>query len=1763
MKRLSLVVLLVLAACEPSDRLGPSEEAPPGASAELRAAYIAARQAEGASDSRFHLTVTTGHVVARSVRGLEGWFDGRGVELRSPGIAGRLEPMSLRCGGRELGTRQERSVVDGAAANRLHRSHGPGVTEWWVNGPLGLEQGFDLDLPDCSGEVAIDIATSGLPLHATAGAVRLGGSLIYGELYAADATGAALPARLGTSGSTLEIRVDASRAVWPIRVDPLIYTTEQKVALASGGDAAALDVLGSSVALSADTALIGAPNDTVVTTTGRGSVYVFARSGTTWSRQAKLVAADGAQDDRFGSSVALSGDTAVVGAPNADIASANQGAAYVFTRAAGMWTQEAKLVASDGVAGDLFGASVAVEGDQALVGASMSPTTAAGAAYVYTRSATTWSQRAKLAQAVGGIGDQFGMTVALSGDTALVGAQSVDVTAGGNQGRAFVFRGAGAAWSEEAQLTAGDVAANDNFGRSVALSGDTALVGAPNADVTTSNRGAAYVFVRSGTAWSQQQKLVASDGDANDNFGASVALLQDTALVGAPGADAPTSGQGMAYAYTRSGTSWTQQAGWTAPAADIQTSGDYGRVVALATDMALIGSPLLDGPGGGTNHGAAFVRTRSGVTWSDEAKLTAGLSAAGSFFGSVALSADTAVVGATYEDLNSIDNAGGAHVFARSGAIWSEQQRLVPSDPAAGDSFGFSVDVSGDTALVGAYNKSSGRGAAYVFTRSGSTWTQQAKLEASDGVSGDSFAYSVALEADTALIGAFLADGGVANSGTAYVFVRSGTSWSQQAKINASDAANGDYFGFSVALSSETALIGAREVGGANGAAYVFVRSGTSWSEQQRLAATPSNILDYFGRSVALDGDLALIGTGNSGRAIVFTRVGTTWSQTASITASGGGFPGDVALSGDTALIGANTDNTGAVDRGAAFVFTRSGSVWTQETKLLASDGYTGDRFGTSVAIDGTTILVGASSADNRVYDSLDEGAAYFGLLEVGVGSPCGTATLPCSTGNCVDGVCCDTACGGGNLFDCMGCSVAAGASVSGTCTLLSGRTCNDGVYCNGSDTCAAGACSVHTGNPCPGADGDSDCTETCNEAGDNCNGADPDGSGCSDSVYCNGADTCAAGQCTVHAGNPCPGPDGDGDCAESCNEAADACTLADVNGASCADGLFCNGADTCSAGACSVHAGDPCPGPDGDDDCAESCDEGAGSCTLADTNGSSCSDGLFCNGAETCTGGACGGSSGDPCPGPDGDGDCAESCDEAADNCLRADTDGASCADGIYCNGGDTCAAGVCGVHAGDPCPGPDGDGDCAESCDEGGDSCTLADANGSSCDDMLFCNGTDACSGGVCGVHAGDPCPGPDGDGDCAESCDEGGDSCTLADVNGSSCTEGLYCNGTETCTGGACAGSTGDPCPGPDGDSNCAESCDENADSCAGADANGSSCDDGLYCNGSEACSAGAWGGSSGDPCAVSIEDGDADCREGCDEAADACAAAEPDGTACVDTSVICSGTQSCNGGACICPAISCPGADGDGDCSESYDPSTDTCTGPDPDASACDDGLFCNGSETCSAGLCQGSSGDPCPTADDDAECNDACDEAADACTAAEPNGTVCLDPAAECPGAESCTSGACSCPALGCPGPDGDADCAESYDAQSDTCTAPDPDGASCDDGLFCNGTETCSGGVCGDSTGDPCPGADGDDDCVESCDEATSSCGADDAEGSVCDGGVCDGGSCIPEAESSVAAAGCGCKTNAGPGDGLWLLVLGLWSWWRRARGSPKSAISR
>jgi len=378
---------------------------------------------------------------------------------------------------------------------------------------------------------------------------------------------------------------------------------------------------------------------------------------------------------------------------------------------------------------------------------------------------------------------------------------------------------------EQAKLTPSDGYANDRFGWSVAISGDYAIVGAYHDDDNGTDSGSAYIFQRDGNNWTELNKLLPSDGYYGDEFGFSVAINGDYAIVGARSDDDNGGGSGSAYIFHRSGSDWTEQAKLTP--ADGYSYDYFGWSVAISGEYAIVGAYADDDNGSGS--GSAYIFQRSGSDWIELAKLLPSDGYRSDCFGvSVAISGDYAIVGAYADDDNG-SGSGSAYIFQRSGSDWTEQKKLTPADGYIGDEFGCSVAISGDYAIVGAReddNKGIDSGSAYIFQRSGSDWTEQAKLTPADGYTDDLFGTSVAISGDHAIVGAYHDDDNGDNSGSAYIFQRTGSDWTEQPKLLSYDGYSFDYFGWSVAISDDYAIVGAYRNDNvtSSSSAYIFAK---------------------------------------------------------------------------------------------------------------------------------------------------------------------------------------------------------------------------------------------------------------------------------------------------------------------------------------------------------------------------------------------------------------------------------------------------------------------------------------------------------------------------------------------------------------------------------------------------------------------------------------------------------------------------------------------------------------------------------------------------------------------------------------------------------------------------------------------------------------------------------------------------------------------------------------------------------------------------
>jgi hypothetical protein len=349
--------------------------------------------------------------------------------------------------------------------------------------------------------------------------------------------------------------------------------------------------------------------------------------------EAKLTASDGSEYDLFGRSVSVSGDYAVIGTAKDDY----EGAAYIYEFNGTDWIETTKLTASDGSAGDEFGYSAAISGNRIVIGAAKNDYT--GSAYIYEFNGTDWIETTKLTASDGSAGDIFGCSVSISDDRIIIGAAKDDYN-GVYAGAAYIYEFNGRNWIET-RLTAVDGSTDDLFGYSVSVSGDNAVIGAIKDD----GKGSAYVFKWDGTDW-KAMKLTASDGSAGDLFGRSVSVSGDYAVVGAYGA---------AYAYELfNGANWTET---KLTARDGAAGDEFGYSVSVSGNVAVIGAY-----GAGAYIGAAYVYGFDGTAWK-AMKLTARDGAAGDLFGySVSVSGNAAVIGALRDDDKGAD-AGAAYVY--------------------------------------------------------------------------------------------------------------------------------------------------------------------------------------------------------------------------------------------------------------------------------------------------------------------------------------------------------------------------------------------------------------------------------------------------------------------------------------------------------------------------------------------------------------------------------------------------------------------------------------------------------------------------------------------------------------------------------------------------------------------------------------------------------------------------------------------------------------------------------------------------------------------------------------------------------------------------------------------------------------------------------------------------------------------------------------------------------------------------------------------
>ncbi len=711
------------------------------------------------------------------------------------------------------------------------------------------------------------------------------------------------------------------------------------------------DDLGATVAISGATAVIGAPG-----VNGTGAAYIFARVNGQWALRATLADPVNGPGDEFGYAVAISGSAVLVGAPSADVL----GRAFLYERSGSQWQLRVELAGARRYTNADFGAAVAMDRGTALV------SSLGAAVYVYSEANYQWKLSAKIPNPYSSSQSSFGQELSFDGSTIVATAFPAS---GGTV--AFVYARSGTHWSRQAELT--DPQQSGTQFNSVAVFGATIMIGT----TTSAQIGVVYVFARSDSKWIWQSTLNNPAGNKYGqavSFGNSLAISGSTAIVGNP-VGGPTEG-GDAVVFRWSEKAWRPQAEPEDPAPQIND--DFGTSVALSGGILVVGAA-----GANNGDGTAYFYSKSGSSWHRVAALKDEYTASGNFTGgSVAISGPVAAIGALGAD----HGQGQVYLYARSRNHWYRQATLSYPGPATayGGAFGTSVAVSGNTVIAGATEIGTAEGgAAYVYVRSGGVWYQQAKLTPPSGV-GSFFGWSVSLSGNTAVVDA---PGAHYYQGLVFVFVRSGTKWHLQGTLRGPANDTNEGFGDTVATSGNTLAIGFTGAADSMGEVYLYARTGTRWHSQATLTDPRGVPGDAFGSSVALAGDTAVIGAngvrGHAGAAYVFIRSDRTWYPEATLVNPHGvadsGFGFSVAISGDGAtestasetrvLVGSVSVSgltTQSDQCGRVYEYIKRGSAWRERAWLRDPECRSYDQYGYAVAVSGQTALIGAPGTNNN-----------------------------------------------------------------------------------------------------------------------------------------------------------------------------------------------------------------------------------------------------------------------------------------------------------------------------------------------------------------------------------------------------------------------------------------------------------------------------------------------------------------------------------------------------------------------------------------------------------------------------------------------------------------------------------------------------------------------------------------------------------------------------------------------------------------------------
>ena len=716
--------------------------------------------------------------------------------------------------------------------------------------------------------------------------------------------------------------------------------------------------LGWSVATAGTWAIVGVPTAIVSGGGASGAVYGFQRSGTDWKLRERFQAFSMAPGDRFGESVAMAGNYVLIGQPGSNDGGTDVGLVEAWQLSGTATWNRIGRFQGDLVPGGRFGSSVSLDGSVAAVG---SPGSGAGAVDLFIRSGANWN---RVDHEVPGDVDPsgaFGATVDVDGTYVAIGAPGDS----SGEGAAFVYQRSGNTLVRKAELFPSTPQSGSGFGTKVALDGTTAVATQPGW-TDGSRNGKVHVF--SGATWPETTAITSDPGAS---FARAADIAGTTIVV------AQNGNQVVPYVKATTGNVWNRGiAVSVAPDTVDLPSG----ALAIAGNYAVYGSPTTPGAGGEPNAGAMGVLFKTGSTWARQERILVPIPTVGEQFGySVAFDGEYAIVGA-----RSASGPGAAYLFRSNGAIqWHFQAKLTADTPTSGDGFGASVGIHGAYAVVGAPGE--GDGAAYLFFRNGSEWSRQARVTGTGGPV-QRFGDKVAINGTNAAI---TAPGGVGIPGAAFVFLRSGTAWAQQARVVAPGTVTGDGYGSAVAIEGTTLVVGAAQRN-TQGEVFVFVKSGTAWPLKATLLPTSLGAPDQFGASVDISGTRVAVGaptrdtaTGvDSGAVFVFTKAfNGTWSAGVAVAPSSMGaasaFGADVAIDGTMLLVGDPLGpGASTTSGGRAFVYGFSSGSWPQTAVLTQGfSSQNGSECGRAVDLSKGFSIVGCPLFDTFI--GADTGKAF------------------------------------------------------------------------------------------------------------------------------------------------------------------------------------------------------------------------------------------------------------------------------------------------------------------------------------------------------------------------------------------------------------------------------------------------------------------------------------------------------------------------------------------------------------------------------------------------------------------------------------------------------------------------------------------------------------------------------------------------------------------------------------------------------------------